>query len=404
MADVYDYIISTGVVTPDAGEILTEVQDEYKNTFGSDLVVTPNTPQGMLITAESLARIATANNNAVLANQINPNEAGGVFLDAIGALTNTQRTPEIPSTVTCNLTGVPGTFIAQGVQARESVNGAIFQSQASVTLSAGGTATVDFEAIEAGPIPAAAGTLTQIVSDVLGWETITNPDDASLGQEPQSDIAFREFRRNTLGLQGSSLAVAIISALYATDGVLSLSFRENVAATTEVIDGITMVSHSIYACVDGGTDLDVATALTAKKSGGCAYNNGASGDPVTQPVTQSISGQTINVLFDRPDIIEILARATIRSTGAVQDPESLVKQAILDYANGQLDGEPGLVVGASVSPFELAGAVNREQPTIYVQKMEISLASPVAYQTTEIPIELWEKARISEGSISVIIL
>ena len=73
MADVYNYINTTGLIVPDSSEILTEVQNEYVAAFGADLQVNnPNSPQGLLINAETQARIAVANNNATLANQINP--------------------------------------------------------------------------------------------------------------------------------------------------------------------------------------------------------------------------------------------------------------------------------------------------------------------------------------------
>src|ERR1700744_6527208 len=96
----YEYLQQTGVVVPDTSGLLADVQTEYQTVFGSDLIVTPNTPQGVLITAETLARTEVVNNNAALANQINPNVAGGVFLDAILALTGVQRTPASPTLVT----------------------------------------------------------------------------------------------------------------------------------------------------------------------------------------------------------------------------------------------------------------------------------------------------------------
>lgn len=54
--------------------------------FGQDLDISPETPQGVLITMETENRDAIVRNNAELANQINPDLAGGVFLDAIWAL------------------------------------------------------------------------------------------------------------------------------------------------------------------------------------------------------------------------------------------------------------------------------------------------------------------------------
>lgn len=403
MADVYVYKTDTGTIVPDAEVIQDQVQQEYKDTFGQDLIVTPNTPQGMLITAEVLARIAAADNNAVVANQINPNIAGGVFLYAIGALTGISPTPATHSQVMCNLTGVPGTIIPAGSLARDTAHNELFESVSEITLAIDGTGSVLFQAQDTGPVSVAPSTVTQIVSAVLGWESVTNPAaEAVLGSLAQSDQAFRAYRRNTLAIQGQALAGAIISGLYATTGVKSVSFRENVSNTTQVIDGVTMVGHSIYACVDGGTDEAVANVLLDKKSGGCAYNNGASSDPIDVEVTVPSSGQVMHILFDRPDLIPVLARVTVKINTSIKDPVTAVKDAILAYANGELDGEVGFTVGTSVSSFELGGAINRELPPLYVKKVEITLASaPTDWSTDEIPIALWEKATIVASSITV---
>lgn len=405
MADVYSYVESTGVIVPDTGVIQTQVQDEYKAVFGDDLIVTPNTPQGALITAEVLARSAIAANNAALANQINPNIAGGVFLDAIMALTGIQRTPATHSTVSCTVTGVPGTIIPAGSQASEtgSGNANLFETISTVTIPAGGSLTgVAFQSVETGEIPAEAGTLTQIVSSVLGWETVTNPLAATLGSDTQSDIAAREYRRQTLGGQGSSLAGAIISAVSQVTGVNSLTFQENIADTVQVINGVSMVPHSIYMCIDGGDDTAVAEAIVSKKSGGCAYNNGG-GINESVNVTEPYSGQVMTVLFDRPNPVTILVQATVSANTSVQDPTTAVKNAILKYVAGGIDNEPGLTVGASVSPFELAGAINLEVSGMFVHNLEIKTVSG-SFAPNEIPIAVYEIGTIVETDISVIIV
>jgi uncharacterized phage protein gp47/JayE len=94
------YLTSTGVIVPDTSNILSDVQSEYQAVFGADLIVTPDTPQGVLCTAEALARTEVVENNTALVNQINPNIAGGVFLDAIMALTGIQRTPATQTLLT----------------------------------------------------------------------------------------------------------------------------------------------------------------------------------------------------------------------------------------------------------------------------------------------------------------
>lgn len=406
MADVYTYIASTGVIVTDTGVINDEVISEFEQTFGSDLVTTPNTPQGILITSETAARSAVADNNAALANQINPNVAGGVFLDAIGLLTGTERNAATHSTVTGTLTGVAGTVIPQGSQAEDTVYRNVFETLEDVTLTSG-TVTVPMQSVLTGEIVAGAGTLTQILSNIPGWESITNVGAAVLGSSTQSDEQFRNLRRVTLAAQGASTAGAIISALYLVEGVKSLSFLENIASTTEVIDGVTMVSHSIYACVDGGTDLDVATAMQSKKSAGAAYNNGATGSgadatPISQDVEVPFSNQIITVLFDRPGTIQIGVAVTVTVTQPIQDPTTAVQQAILNYANGLLDGFPGLIVGSNVSPWELGGAITSQYPGIYVQSLQIeNITTSGGYQYTEIAIEKWQKANIEQSAIIV---
>lgn len=281
MADVYNFIAETGLITVDAGVILTQVSDEYKNVFGQDLAVPDNTnpesastPQGALIVSEALARIAVANNNAAIANQINPNIAGGIFLDALLALLGFQRRDGTPSLVLCTLQGVEGTIIPSGALVAVSSTGALFESVFTQTIPSGGTITdALFQSVDNGEIPAPANQLTQIKSAILGWETCTNPNEATLGQLTQSDVQVRLERNNVLALQGASVAEAIISGVTLVSGVKSLSFRENPKSIADTVDFVLMPSHSIYACVDGGTNEDVAEALVSKKSAGAAYTD-----------------------------------------------------------------------------------------------------------------------------------
>lgn len=401
--DVYQYVEPTGVIIPDTEVIQNQVIQEYKAVFGQDLITTANTPQGGLIAAETLARDGTAVNNATVANQINPNIAGGIFLDAICALTGTQRTVATYSTVTGTVTGVSGTIIPQGSQAKETVSQQLFQTMSAVTIPVGGSTTVEFQALLPGPIAVNTSTLTQIVSEVLGWETVTNAAPGNIGTSTQSDDALRLYRRNTLAIQGQGLAEAILSGVYAVPNVHSAIFRENFLTTTEVIDGVTMNPNSIYVCVDGGTDSDIAATLVAKKNGGCQYTNGA-GVPVSVVYIEPFSGQVMTILFDRPTPVPVKIKVTIRVQDTLSDPVTAVQNAILNYAAGLIPLEAGFTIGTSVSPFEIAGAVNYYNRSIFVTLVEVSLQSPVSYSTNTLPIAIYEIATIAVSDITVVIL
>lgn len=395
MAD-YKFITSTGVVVPDTSDLLEDVRDEYRAAFGGDLDVSPETPQGVLITAETEARDAVARNNAMLANQINPNMAQGVFLDAIWALTGGQRVKATPTIVrNVTLTGVPGTIVPAGVIASLGVSGEEFRLLSGVILTTG-TGTGTFQAVNLGSIPVAVGALDQIVTPSLGWETVSNPSAGEAGRDEESDAAARTRRRQTLALQGVALPEAIISGLHTVEGVRSLAFRENTTNAPVVIEGVTLLPHSVYACVDGGLDADVGAVLLRKKSLGAAWNGNT-----TVNVTEPFSGQVYPVKFSRPSIIQIFVRVTVVANGAsYPDIPAVVRQAMLDYADGQQNDEEGFVVGGDVSPFELASAVNRVAAPLYVRNLTIG-TDGVVFSAAEVQILISQKAALLAGNIAV---
>lgn len=396
MASPYQYLNPTGVIIPDTSALLAEVETEYRTAFGSDLAVTPDTPQGVLISGETAARAAVVENNAAVANQMNPNLAGGVFLDAICAFLGLERATATRTLVRdVTVAGVPSTLVPAGSRASTGVD--LFETVGNVLLGVGGTATVNFQSVEFGPIPCGIGDLTQVVDSVLGWETVTNASEGVLGTAEQSDNSLRDLRRRTLALQGISSVEAIISDVSAKDGVKSMQFLENIAPTTQVIQGISLVAHSIWACVDGGTDADIASALLTNKTVGAAFNGS-----VTVPVVDAFSGQTYTVKFDRPDEIPVLVRVTVKRGQFLGNIQTTVIDAVLAYANGDIQGERGFVVGASVSPFEIAGGVSYYAPGVFVTLCEVALVLDGIYQSTQIAFSIEQIASIGTGSVTVV--
>lgn len=400
--DDYQYVTETGLIVPDTSTVLEEVQDEFRVALGSDLIVSPSTPQGVLITAETVARTNVIENNAAVANQINPNLAGGVFLDAIWALTGGGRFKATPTTVDAALNGLPGTVIPAGSLA-SIADGTQFETTSGVVLDGTGFGIARFQAVEPGPVQVAPGELNQIVSAILGWDSVVNSSNGNPGRNDESDIASRLRRRNTLSLQNVALPEAIVSALYNVTGVRSVAFRENTSSLSTIIDGVLLDPHSVFACVDGGADEGVGSVswtLLQNKSLGAGWNGST-----TVLVYDEVSGQQYPVKFSRPTTIGIQARFSVRSMGSMlSDVLGSVQAAVLAYAAGEIDGEPGFGVGRNVSAFELAGAVTRQIPSLYVQKCEISLLSPVSWGTDEIDISITEIAQIFAGNISVTIL
>jgi len=392
---MYDYINNSGVIIADTSDILSEIESEYKTAFNDQsLVTTPDTPQGALIVSETIARTSLIANNAKLANQINPEYAGGIFLDAIGMLTNLKRTEATRTTVTATITGQSGTIVLAGSQAKSGNN--LFEVVNDTTIPVSGTIDTQFQSVELGAIPCPAGTLTQIETEVLGWETVTNAEAGILGKSTQSDLVFRRLRKETLANQGVAIPFAIKSNVRLVEGVNSLSFLENIASTTETIQGIEMNPHSIFLCIDGGSDEDIAFALYNSKTLGCDYN----GD-VDVTINPQDSDAPYTATFKRPNLVDIYINVTAKVTGTGTDPITTVKNAILDYANGVTE-ESGFTVGNNVSSFELSASL-AAQTNYFITSVETSLDN-ITFDSSTKTIALDEKAQTFASYIEVTIL
>lgn len=395
---IYDYVSPSGVVVPDTTTLLEEVQDEWTGTFGTGVNLDSATPQGLMISSEVAARSGVTQNNAQVANQINPNVAGGVFLDAICALTGLVREANTTTIVPgIQLTGVPNSPIAAGSLAK-TPNGDQFALQADVTLDPiSGNAVGTFLAIEPGPVLAPAGAWT-VFSSVLGWETVSNPAPGVPGTLQQPDETLRVTRRQTLAKQGSSFMEAILSSVSALTGVIGRQGLENDGAAA-TIQTIPMLANSVWVCVDGGDQTDIAMALLENKSGGAPWNGA-----VVVNVTEPASGQVYAVKLDRPALVPVLCRITVKQQNFVGDVQAAVTTAILDFAANNITGIQGFTVGESASPFEIAGGVAAECAGIYIQKVELALVSAPTYAVAELPMNINQKATVISGDITVLVV
>ena len=391
----YEYIVSDGVIVPDTAAIKSEVEAEWLLIAGPDATVDPSSFEGRLIDATTNERISVARNNSDLANQLNPNMANGSFVDAHLSLVGGARDGQEQSTVELVLTGIIGTNISAGAYVEDD-NKELWFLVESTTIGAGNTVTASFRSLNYGPIAADIGEITKIVSGVVGWETVNNEVAATEGKLEQNDVSAKRQRRAELGANTRSVSFSVISAVYELEGVQGVQFRENNTDSATVIDGINLIAKSSWLCVDGGVTSEIAEAYYNNRWG--TDFNGA----ITYAYTDPVSGQVVDVKIDRatekPVQCEIEVRVS-QSQNAIED----VTQAILDYANGLVEGEPGFSLGLDASPFEVASAVNAQLPDVFVKKCQLGLVGG-ALSTDTIPSAISEKATIVYGDISVILI
>lgn len=153
----------------------------------------------------------------------------------------------------------------------------------------------------------------------------------------ESDTVFRS-RVIESQSRGSGFTESIRNALaQVTSG--SIVVLENGYSVPTAVGGIVLDPHSIFVCVSGGTDAEVAEAIYSAKSAGCGYTTTLSDADAptvtTQTVTDATSGTETAVYFFRPVSKTVDFTYTIsgpRYTGSdiVGDTETLVNEALAE--------------------------------------------------------------------------
>lgn len=337
----------TGVIAPSTEEIKTEVQNLFLQAW-PNLNTDDATPQGQLIT--SLTQII-ANKNAQMLyviNQFNPSNSDAPWQDAIGNLYFLERKPATATVVNCLCTGLAGTVLpgldssSEPAQA-QSADGQIYVCISTATIPADGSITVQFQCTAPGPIPAPADTVNKIYRQITGWDTVNNPDSGVMGVARENRLEYEERRKNSLALFATGSKEAVYSKVYNVSGVTDLIVVENDTSETKIVQGVELVRNSIYVCVNGGNDADIAAAVYNGKSGGCATNGS-----VFVPVADPTSGSVNTILFDRPQNVDVKIQVTVDAeTGLSDDVVSLIRQAVISNFNGT-NGSERVTIGQTV--------------------------------------------------------
>ena len=356
----------TGISSLDLAGYRTYFEEQFRSEFGQDLSLAPETPQGQLIGI--MAQSITEESEALIAesNGTSWDHATGRQQDDLGTLTNTSRTGATRSTVTATLTGTVGTVIPRLSRA-ETLNGDAFLTDATATIGALGTIDVAMTAEDAGPILAAVGALSRIVTLISGWDSITNSAAAVLGATAEGDQAYRDryytrvaaWELNSMG----AMRTAILTA-----GATSVEIEENDTTAQVTRQGLNIAANSYMAIVQGGVTLTVAEAIAATKPPGI----GTSG-AVAQAVAD---GRTMN--FQR--VVETAVALTVEitiDTDFPSDGQTDIQDALVAYALANWKTGEGINVSRLYQPIlSVIGHVVSTAPAVTLQNGNALPATP----------------------------
>ena len=320
-------IDATGITTQDLSQHFTALQTKFKETFGEDLVVDSESPQGQLIGI--FAEVCTEIDEGFvqLFSSFGIDTAGGSQLDELLSLANVRRNLPSRSVVTCQVSGEPGTLIPAASRI-QNTNEDNFVLRRDITIGSDNSGEGVFQAVEFGNIPVAEETVNQIVSVITGWETVDNETAGVAGEVIETDFEFR-LRGKTEVAKNSTGTIPALQAALSRVGVTRSRIVENDTASPVSHTGLANVTaHSIACIVEGGLDNSVAQTIADYKTSGTNTFGSDSGT--------TDDGRTVN--FERVAHVAVKISVTVNATDSFpNNGVNLLKQALVSHANNQFD-------------------------------------------------------------------
>lgn len=245
---------------------------------------------------------------------------------------------------------------------------------------------------ELGPVSAEAQTITQIVTPILGWESVVNPLAASEGRLQETDEELRIRFRNTKLERSSNILDSLYSALLNLDGVEEVRIYEN---DTDITDSNGVLPHSFLPVVLGGSSQLIAETIWKNKPMGIL----SQGNTVIQ-ITDS-QGFVHNIGLERPNPVTIyvivnLSEDTEANTPFPGDGVQQVQDSIINYAASNFG------VGKDVIYSRLFTPIN-QIPGHQIDSLFIG-TSPSPVGTSNVSINFNSIASFESINISVIIV
>lgn len=229
------FVDATGLQIKTIEEIVAELAAQQKAEISATLNTEAEEPIGQMngIIAAQLRELWEV--AQVAYNGFNPDAAEGLLLEKTSAITGTVRAAATKTTVALNCDLDAATTLVAGTHFANVTGDAAtrFTPVADYTAASGGVQSVEFEAEFAGATVANASTVTEISTALSGWNSVTNPLDAVVGTDADTDAELRTRREDELRATGSATVDAIRADLLLDPDVEQASVFENTSSTPD---------------------------------------------------------------------------------------------------------------------------------------------------------------------------
>lgn len=324
ITSVAPVISATGISAPSFNDVLQYVIAKYQGIYGSDVYLGADSQDYQFLSA-GIATPINDLNAAIIAtyNAYSPATGQGANLSSIVKINGLTRNVPTNSTVDQIIVGQAGTVITNGVT--QDANSNKWNLPATVTIPSGGSITVTATCQTAGAIQAGIGTVNQIATPTLGWQSVTNASAANAGAPVETDSQLKARQSVSTALPSRTVLEGTVGAIWAIPGVTRVTPYEN---DTSTADANGVPGNKIYIVVEGGDSTAIANAIASKKTPG----TGTYGT-TTISVTDAY-GIAHNINFYRPTYDAITCAITLKAlAGYTSTIGAAIQTAVSNYIN-----------------------------------------------------------------------
>lgn len=369
MAYFKPYVDETGIHLPTYQDVLDKMNESCKRIFGADIYLEPDS-QDYQVNAEVADLWADVADLAQLVyNNRCIQTAKGVSVDGLLKINGLKRLKASKSVVVLTCKGTPGTIIRNGLVSNES--GDVIWEVEDTIITESGTVDVFASCRTAGKIYADAGTLTQIITQTRGWESVINMSNAIPGNDIETDSAAKARQALSTARPSKTVLLGLVGGIAEIGGVLRYKIYEN---DTSIPDENGIPGHSVCCVVEGGKTEEIGNEIYLRKTPGCS-TYGDVEVAIIPPNPELDNPPPIH--FFRPLYKEVYAEIRVkRKAGFVDALVEQIKQSVSEFVNS-------LDIGESVSVSLLQTIAQSVAPDLRSPVFTLSASNPIVIGTEE---------------------
>ena len=336
MSNIID---ADGIHTDSYNETYESLVNSLSGIYG-DINTESNSPDGQAIGIFTQATQDMLDLAVSMYNCIDPDKADGYSQDILYKLNGIKRKASKFTFVRVNITtnrSVSLMGLDENVNKEDAsaftisdINGNQYYLLNSQTLPVGVT-TCEFRAAKAGAIEVTPNTITNLVSVIIGVQSVINPGkEYSKGEDQETNANFRLRRAKGTALPSQGFNDSLESQILNINEVTDVVIDNN---RTDVENANGTPAHTIWVIVEGGSDTEIAEKIYSNVTDGC----GMRGD--VKVAVQKKNGRYEDIYFDRVILEKLYIKANIKNTsGSIIDTQpikdNLVKSLTFTVGDG----------------------------------------------------------------------